>query len=208
MGKLKKNQTGFSAVEALLIIIVLGIIGFTGWYVLHAKQNANKNLTVSSASTPISKKQTSPSSTPSSQMQPTDFVKSLLSVLANGNEASLAPDLTQSFTAFRAANLAAAPCKGKSITNPMVLFCGSLLNPSTITSLTPTVSDYTFKNGQKGKSVTYQQAQTTGDKGVTYYTFKLVSVKTSWQLNDYNDLFVGAGSTVPSPLLGLEESSN
>src|ERR1700733_6263863 len=41
MSKLK-NQSGFSVVEALLIVIVIGILGFTGWFVYHAQTNASK----------------------------------------------------------------------------------------------------------------------------------------------------------------------
>ncbi len=39
-----KNSKGFSAIETLLIVVIVGIIGGTGWYVLHAKNNADKNL--------------------------------------------------------------------------------------------------------------------------------------------------------------------
>lgn len=41
---MNKNQKGFSAVEGLLILIIVGLIGFTGWYVWQAKQNADKTL--------------------------------------------------------------------------------------------------------------------------------------------------------------------
>jgi len=39
---LKQNQNGYSAVEIILVVIVLGIVGFTGWFVYHAKQSADK----------------------------------------------------------------------------------------------------------------------------------------------------------------------
>jgi Tfp pilus assembly protein PilV len=38
-----KNSLGFSAVEALLILIIVGILGFTGWFVYHSQRAANKN---------------------------------------------------------------------------------------------------------------------------------------------------------------------
>jgi len=44
------KQSGFAFVEILLIFIILGIVGFTGWYVWHSKQNANKSYNSSSAS--------------------------------------------------------------------------------------------------------------------------------------------------------------
>jgi cytoskeletal protein RodZ len=41
MGKLKNDQNGFSAVEAVLIIVIAGMIGFVGWYVYRAMKNTN-----------------------------------------------------------------------------------------------------------------------------------------------------------------------
>jgi hypothetical protein len=37
---MKKSQRGFSAVEVLLILIVMGIVGFAGWYVYHTRSNS------------------------------------------------------------------------------------------------------------------------------------------------------------------------
>ena len=47
--KLRTNQQGFAAIEAVLVVIVLGIIGFTGWFVYHSKQTTNKTLDQTSA---------------------------------------------------------------------------------------------------------------------------------------------------------------
>jgi Tfp pilus assembly protein PilV len=50
---MKKHDSnlGFSVVEALLILVVVGILGFTGWYVYHAKQTSDKNYSAASEST-------------------------------------------------------------------------------------------------------------------------------------------------------------
>jgi hypothetical protein len=45
------NNDGFTLVEVLLILIFLGIIGFTGYYVWHSQKAADKALTVSDNST-------------------------------------------------------------------------------------------------------------------------------------------------------------
>lgn len=58
MGKISKNQNGFSAVEAVLILVILGIVGFTGYFVWHAKQNTDKSLASNNSTTPIIKKKT------------------------------------------------------------------------------------------------------------------------------------------------------
>lgn len=44
MKKLSRNQSGFSAIEALLILIIILLIGFIGYYVWHARNNADKTL--------------------------------------------------------------------------------------------------------------------------------------------------------------------
>ncbi|HSX06495.1 MAG TPA: hypothetical protein VLG92_02140 [Candidatus Saccharimonadia bacterium] len=55
----KINQAGFSIVEAFLILIVVSILGFTGWYVYHAKQTSDKNYSATNSSTtPTYKKKT------------------------------------------------------------------------------------------------------------------------------------------------------
>lgn len=38
---MNKNQKGFSVIETLLILAVLGLISFVGWYVFKSKNNAN-----------------------------------------------------------------------------------------------------------------------------------------------------------------------
>jgi hypothetical protein len=42
--KMKKSQDGFSAVEGLLIAVIVGMLGGVGWYVWHANSQVNKNL--------------------------------------------------------------------------------------------------------------------------------------------------------------------
>jgi hypothetical protein len=60
---MKKNQYGFSAVEASLILVIVGIIGGTGWYVWHSQSNAGKVYSsVSDYSAKLSQKKASSSS--------------------------------------------------------------------------------------------------------------------------------------------------
>jgi len=44
-----RNSLGFSAVEALLILVVVGILGFSGWFVYHSQKVANKDYNYSSS---------------------------------------------------------------------------------------------------------------------------------------------------------------
>jgi hypothetical protein len=69
---MKKNQSGFSAIAALLILVIVGIIGGTGWYVVQANNKATDTLDNAGLGTTAKakkKKQTTP--TPASQADPT-----------------------------------------------------------------------------------------------------------------------------------------
>ncbi len=60
---IKTNQKGFSAVEALLIALLVVIVGFVGWYVGHANQTTNQTLDAANRATdtsePVNKKASS-----------------------------------------------------------------------------------------------------------------------------------------------------
>lgn len=55
MGKIKNNQTGFSAVEVLLALIFVAIVAFIGVYIAHT--NSNKTTTNTAKTTASSSKQ-------------------------------------------------------------------------------------------------------------------------------------------------------
>lgn len=44
MVRFNQNERGFGAIEALLVLTIVGILGFTGYFVWHAKQNSDKLL--------------------------------------------------------------------------------------------------------------------------------------------------------------------
>jgi hypothetical protein len=56
--KLRKNNQGFSVIEALLILFILGIIGFVGYFVWHSQKAADKTYsqTDTSSSPTVTKK--------------------------------------------------------------------------------------------------------------------------------------------------------
>ncbi len=43
MKTLDKNQSGFGAIEVILVIFIIAILGGVGWYVLKAKKNTTTN---------------------------------------------------------------------------------------------------------------------------------------------------------------------
>lgn len=44
MGEIRNNQYGFSAVETALVLVIVGLIGFVGWYVWHSNKKADDTL--------------------------------------------------------------------------------------------------------------------------------------------------------------------
>lgn len=51
MKKLIKNERGFGAVEFILIIVVVGLIGGLGWYAIHTRKNKDNPAPISNTST-------------------------------------------------------------------------------------------------------------------------------------------------------------
>lgn len=62
---MKKTQKGFSAVEALVIVLIVALLGFAGWFVWHSKQK----------DTPVSKSTTSQNSAAKKQAASTTPAK-------------------------------------------------------------------------------------------------------------------------------------
>jgi len=50
--KIPQKQSGFAAIETALVIIILGMIAFTGWFVWHSKQVTDKTLSDTAKSSP------------------------------------------------------------------------------------------------------------------------------------------------------------
>jgi len=55
-----KNQNGFSAIEGLLILVIVGIIGFTGWFVWQSNNKVSDNLKGNSSTADFAKTKKSP----------------------------------------------------------------------------------------------------------------------------------------------------
>lgn len=60
---MKGNQVGFGLIPTLLIAVIVGIIGFTGWFVYHSQKVVNKSYSSQSSApqTTISKSSRTPS---------------------------------------------------------------------------------------------------------------------------------------------------
>jgi predicted lipoprotein with Yx(FWY)xxD motif len=43
-GMKKNNQRGYSPIEIFLVVVIVGLIAFIGWYVFHAKSDINTTL--------------------------------------------------------------------------------------------------------------------------------------------------------------------
>jgi len=205
----KRYQAGISAVETLLVVLVVVMLSVTGLvlYQRHKDSNARNNTATSPSQTASQQKSnTTTKSNALAQVTPTAFVSGLLRPLTSGDESQLEQLLTPAFKSFRQQRLAAGPCN---YPPKQSLVCDSLLEASTgngLTSLSPTITDFTFKNGQKGKRVTYQLIRGGSGPGTTYFTFYLLPRNNSWLLNDYMDVFVPqVNASAYSPLPGEME---
>lgn len=68
MGKLTKHQRGYTAVEAVLILVALAIVAFVGWYVHHATTQANNTYSIhESPQTPVAPKKSVTAKNPAGQ---------------------------------------------------------------------------------------------------------------------------------------------
>ncbi|GEM_PF-1712985 len=85
----KRDESGFAAIEGVLIVVIIGIIGFAGWFVVHAKHNATTALNNAAAS--------AQTTTASSKLANTTAAKTVTPVAttpaANTDNGSLDTDL-------------------------------------------------------------------------------------------------------------------
>jgi Tfp pilus assembly protein PilE len=64
---MKNNQKGFGVIEGFLILVIVGLLVFVGWYVWNSKNNADKNLNAAST---LSNTQTVTKKTDTQNTQP------------------------------------------------------------------------------------------------------------------------------------------
>jgi predicted lipoprotein with Yx(FWY)xxD motif len=90
----KTNQRGYSSIEIVLVLVIVGLIAFIGWYVFHAKSDINTTLgNAESGQTQLSKqavkKPTAASTTATSQVVATKTSTTLGQYLADPNNKAL-----------------------------------------------------------------------------------------------------------------------
>lgn len=70
----KSNQRGFSPIETVLVLVIVGLIAFVAWYVFHAKSNTDTTLgNAANTQTEVSK-QTKKTTTPATKPAATEVV--------------------------------------------------------------------------------------------------------------------------------------
>jgi len=74
MGKIRKNEAGFSPVEVVMVLVIVALIGMVGWLV-YKNHNKTTNNSATTANTSTTKSTTS---TPSTSQQPAATAPSLL----------------------------------------------------------------------------------------------------------------------------------
>jgi len=46
------DESGFSAVESILLVVIVAAVGLIGWYIYHTRQNTNNLYNASSSASP------------------------------------------------------------------------------------------------------------------------------------------------------------
>jgi hypothetical protein len=66
---MNKQQSGFAVVESLLILVIVAIIGGTGWFVWHSKQQTDKTLSETGNSQSVNPSKKTPTTVSTSTSQ-------------------------------------------------------------------------------------------------------------------------------------------
>jgi predicted lipoprotein with Yx(FWY)xxD motif len=91
----KNNQRGFSPIETVLVLVIIGLIAFITWYVFRTKSNTDTTLgNAATTQTEVSKDNskataTTPKTTAASQIVVTKTDSKLGQYLADGNDKAL-----------------------------------------------------------------------------------------------------------------------
>lgn len=155
----------------MFFVLVIAVLAVSGIVIFQHHKHSNVKSSASTSPTQTTtqpKSNTTTGTNASAQVTPTAFVSGLLGTLTSGDETQVEQLLTPAFKSFRQQRLAAGHCNSPPLQS---LTYDSLLDASTIhsfTSVSPAVTDFTFKDGQKGKSVTYQSTRGGSDPGTTY----------------------------------------
>ena len=188
MKSLKKNQSGFGAIEAILLVVIAAALVGVGWYVLKAKKNTTTNYNNAAASTNTTKTAT--------QTTPDQVLSQLAKAMKVKNkanfEALVSPEMK-----------AAAKANGVTSTYDSLAsdqFSAAIFTQVDYTKYKPVVKDYTSKAGVKGgKQLIYTIVTTVGGaKSTNVYTFDFVPKANSWLLDDMALDFNGS-SNVSTP---------
>jgi hypothetical protein len=86
MRKTRDDQRGFSAVEALLILVIVGLLGFVGWYVWHTNKKVDQLTESATQTTKIG-----------NQKQSSLYTNKYLSIPEEGVKFQLNPELKDAY---------------------------------------------------------------------------------------------------------------
>ena len=192
---MRKNQKGFHALEALLILVLVGIIAGTGWYVWQSNKKTNKTLSEASSvkySQPTKKQTTSSKSTISTQTNTQLFVIKEWGVKAphSGNLTLTIQSIDNQSVVVSSKELLAHPdatgCIGPKSTNFVIQRYG----PNEYTT-----DDRTGGSGDKTASQEYAAGTSfLGNKlvkvGNYYYLYQLTEAPCAQSVYEQNSYFV------------------
>lgn len=158
MGRLQKSEAGFGAIQSALLLAVVAIIGFVGWYVYQTRSNSNESYNnAANTSVAASKKASNPATTSDKSTSNQTTAKKYLEIKEWGVKFELTSDIYDAYYDNKVStNMAAFSLRSHSLDNEPDCTTGSQ-SVVTIFRVAPNTSDDTIM-GQ-----TYEQ--TAGDLG-------------------------------------------
>lgn len=197
----QKSQAGFAVAEIAIVVAVFLFVGLIAWKIAGPKHPANV-LDAKGSSQQAQQAQEQAAKESAENQSAQNYAVNVFDALNTGDEKRLEGYLSTNYEAYRQRSLTTGECAKIAVFDPLVMFCGSAINPANLESLTPIFADKTV-DGTSIKYLTYISSATGGKAGGIYASLQLEgNSKDGWTVVDYNDQFVPTGDKVSTPLAG------
>lgn len=177
MGKLNKDESGFSPVELVIIVLIVALLGGAGWYMWQKNQTKKD----STKTTTTSKNSTTTPATATKQT-PEGTLGLLSSAMKAKDKAKFDALTSDEMKANASTEGNGSPYDNFAAT----VFFAAVFTDIDFSKHKPVVSDYTSPKGVKGgKQLTYTiVSESDGAKSTNVYKFNFVPNGDKWLFDD------------------------
>lgn len=175
-----KSQKGFAALEGLLILVIIAILGFTGWYVHKSSDKASQNLNNAV------KANNQTAVAPVKTATPESVVESFNESIISGDKAK-ADALTTDY--FKVQIKSEAQTESFYDACAAEAGCVDMFKQLESYKPTPKTTTYAAKDGTKGKTLTYtytMKIESFGSQSseTTHIIYSLIPKGSSWMIDN------------------------